>query len=262
MINPQSKPKHSFSERKPVLTVVIIELLLLLAVFAAGAIATIKQLDYTSPVLISFTPIAIVLMTYLTLRRKWGETGFRSLRSIPAGHAKYYIPLLLVLGTLALKGFEELSLSRLAFFIFFTLLVAFVEETIYRGLIFKTLLQKSAVAAVVTSSILFSITHLLNALSGQDMTDTIMQLIYALLLGAVLALLMLKNGNIIPLILFHFIHNLIQFLGNDLEDTGTLPYDLFILAVLIAYCAWLVWSIRTNSSIPSKGSEQANTVVH
>ncbi|MFL0378161.1 hypothetical protein ACH0BY_29890 [Paenibacillus amylolyticus] len=70
MINPQSKPKHSFSVRKPVLTVVIIELLLLLAVFAAGAIATIKQLDYTSPVLISFTPIAIVLMIYLTLRRK------------------------------------------------------------------------------------------------------------------------------------------------------------------------------------------------
>ncbi|MBT2287298.1 hypothetical protein J7E78_27720 [Paenibacillus polymyxa] len=27
--------------------------------------------------------------------------------SIPAGHAKYYIPLLLVLGTLALKGFGE-----------------------------------------------------------------------------------------------------------------------------------------------------------
>ncbi|MGN7416552.1 lysostaphin resistance A-like protein [Paenibacillus sp. SAF-068] len=263
MINTQSKSIHPFSERKPVITVVIIELLLLLAVFAAGAIATIKQLDYTSPVLISFTPIAIVLIIYLTFRRKWRETGFRSLRSIPAGHAKYYIPLLLVLGTLALKGFGELSLSRVAFFIYFTLLVAFVEETIYRGLIFKTLLRKSAVAAVVTSSILFSITHLLNALSGQQMKDTIMQLFYALLLGAALALLMLKNGNIVPLVLFHFIHNLIQFLGNDLEDTGTLPYDLFILAVLIAYCAWLVWSNRAYPSIPSNNtSEQDNKVVH
>ncbi|WP_458124971.1 CPBP family intramembrane glutamic endopeptidase [Paenibacillus sp. Z3-2] len=260
MISSPSKPKHSFSKRKPVLTVVIIELLLLLAVFAAGAIATIKQLDYTFPVLISFTPIAIVLIIYLTLKRKWGETGFRSLRSIPAGHAKYYIPLLLVLGTIALKGFGELTLSKVAFFVFFTLLVAFVEETIYRGLIFKTLLQKSAVAAVVTSSILFSITHLLNALSGQNMTDTIMQLIYALLMGAVLALLMLKNGNIVPLILFHFIHNLIQFLGNDLQDTGTLPYDLFILAVLIVYCAWLVWSHRTNTSVPFKRSKQRTTV--
>lgn len=261
MIKPNSRPNQSFSERKPVLTVVIIELLLLLAVVVAGAIATMKQLDYTAPVLISFSPIAIVLTIYLTVRRKWRETGFRSLRNIPTRDAKYYIPLLLVLGIITLKGFGELSLSKVSFFIFFTLLVAFVEETIYRGLIFKTLLRKSAVAAVMTSSILFSITHLLNALSGQSMTDTIMQLIYSLLLGAVLALLMLKNGNIVPLILFHFIHNLIQFLGNDLQDTGTLPYDLFILAVLIAYCAWLVWSHRMNASKPFKGRKQSNPIV-
>lgn len=61
-------------------------------------------------------------------------------------------------------------------------------------------LRKSAVSAVVTSSVLFSITHIINALSGQSMADTILQLIYALLLGSAFALLMLKNGNIVPLI--------------------------------------------------------------
>jgi hypothetical protein len=261
MKNSQSRQNKSFSVRRPVLTVVIIELLLLLAVFTAGAIATVKQLDYTSPVLMSFTPIAFVLVIYLTLRRKWGDTGFRSLRTIPVRHAKYYIPLLLVLGTLTLKGFTELTLSKVAFFIFFTLLVAFVEETIYRGLIFKTLLRKSAVAAVVTSSVLFSITHIMNALSGQSMADTVLQLIYALLLGAALALLMLKNGNIIPLILFHFIHNLIQFLGNDRQDSGTLSYDLFILVVLVAYCVWLTFSVRTKSS-SSERNTSGSSVVH
>lgn len=257
---PQSKQNQSFSTRRPVLTVVIIELLLLLAVFAAGAVATVKQLDYTSPVLMSFTPMALVLIIYLTLRRKWREIGFRSIRTIPASHAKYYIPLLLVLGTLALKGFTELAFSKVAFFIFFTLLVAFVEETIYRGLIFKTLLRKSAVAAVVTSSVLFSITHIMNALSGQSMADTILQLIYALLLGAALALLMLKNGNIVPLILFHFIHNLIQFLGNDRQDTGTLAYDIFILVVLVAYCVWLTFNVRTKLS-SSESTTQGSSVV-
>ncbi|WP_405154815.1 CPBP family intramembrane glutamic endopeptidase [Paenibacillus sp. FSL K6-0108] len=261
MKNPQSMQKQTFSVRRPVLTVVIIELLLLLAVFAAGAVATVKQLDYTSPVLMSFTPIALVLIIYLTLRHKWRETGFQSLAAIPASHAKYYIPLLLVLGTLALKGFTELTVSKVAFFIMFTLLVAFVEETIYRGLIFKTLLRKSAIAAVVTSSILFSITHIMNALSGQSMADTMLQLVYALLLGAVLALLMLKNGNIVPLILFHFIHNLIQFLGNDRQDTGTLPYDLFILVVLVVYCVWLTVSLRTKLS-SKKSSPPGGSVVH
>ncbi|PQP83840.1 hypothetical protein C0Q44_04070 [Paenibacillus sp. PCH8] len=62
-----------------------------------------KSFSERKPVLISFTPIAVVLIIYLTLRRKWRETGFRSLRSISANHAKYCIPLLLVLDTLALE---------------------------------------------------------------------------------------------------------------------------------------------------------------
>ncbi|MDQ0174064.1 CPBP family intramembrane glutamic endopeptidase [Paenibacillus tundrae] len=256
MANAQIR-KESFSKRRPILAVVIIELLLLFAVFAAGAVATIKQLDYTSPVLLSFTPIAIVLIIYLTLRRKWGEIGFRSLRTIPAEQTKYYIPLILVLGTIALKGFGELTLSKVIFFIFFTLLVAFVEETIYRGLIFNILLRKSAATAVLTSSILFSITHIMNALSGQNMADIALQLVYALLIGAVLALLMLKNGNIIPLVLFHFVHNLIQFLGDDLQDTSTLPYDIFVIVVLVGYCIWLTYSVRTQRhSIDSSNTSQ------
>ncbi|NUU74574.1 CPBP family intramembrane glutamic endopeptidase [Paenibacillus xylanilyticus] len=262
MTSPQTGRNPSFSERKPVLIVIIIELLLLLAVFAAGAVATVKQLDYTSPVLMSFTPMAVVLIIYLTVRRKWGETGFRSLRTIPVLHVKYYIPLLLVLGTIALKGFTELTLTKVIFFVFFTLLVAFVEETVYRGLIFKTLLRRSAMAAVVTSSILFSVTHMLNALSGQSVADTMLQLVYALLLGAVLALLMLKNGNIIPLILFHFIHNLIQFLSDDLQDANTLPYDLFLLVVLVFYCIWLTFSVRTTKRSSSDPGTTGHKVIH
>lgn len=262
MATPQTGKKPSFSVRRPVTAVLIIELLLLLAVFAAGAVATVKQLDYTSPVLMSFTPMAVVLIIYLTLRRRWSETGFRPLRTIPVQHAKYYIPLILVLGTIALKGFAELTLAKVTFFIFFTLLVAFVEETVYRGLIFKTLLRKSAVAAVVTSSILFSITHMLNALSGQSMADTMLQLIYALLLGAVLALLMLKNGNIIPLILFHFIHNLIQFLSDDLQDTDTLPYDLFLLIVLAVHCVWLIYSARKEKRVSADAGPAGHELIH
>ncbi|WP_416292728.1 hypothetical protein ACM7Q1_18685 [Paenibacillus illinoisensis] len=45
MATPQTGKKPSFSVRRPVLAVLIIELLLLLAVFAAGAVATVKQMD-------------------------------------------------------------------------------------------------------------------------------------------------------------------------------------------------------------------------
>ncbi|KTD83422.1 CPBP family intramembrane glutamic endopeptidase [Paenibacillus etheri] len=233
----------SFSQKHPVWTVVIIEVLLLLAVSAAGTYATIKELSYTAPVLLSFIPIALVLIIYFTLKSKWSDLGFRPLNTISSGNWIYYAPLVVILITISFKGFREISASEVMFFIFFTLLVAFVEESIYRGLIFKVLLTKGAKTAVITSSILFSITHLLNALSGTDITQILLQLVYALLIGFVLALLMLKNNNIVPLILFHFVHNLIQFVGND-NTSEYVGIDLLILLVLAVQCVWLALSFR------------------
>lgn len=237
------KTRVSFSQNHPVLTVIIIEVLLLLAVFAAGAYATIKELSYTSPVLISFIPIALVLMVYFTSKKKWNALGFHKLSSIPANDWVYYSPLLLILIVISLKGMRDISASEVLFFIFFTLLVGFVEESIYRGLILKTLLPKGIKTAVITSSILFAVTHVLNVLSGQDAFQTILQIVYALLIGAVLALLMVKNKNIIPLILFHFLHNFVQFVGNDNSD-AFIGYDVLILLVLAVHCVWLSLSLR------------------
>jgi hypothetical protein len=238
------KPEATFSQRRPILTVVIIELLLLVAVGAAGTVAAIREIaSANAPVLISFVPIALALIVYFTRKNKWTSLGFRSLRSISAGEWKYFTPLLLVLLIISLKGFESISLSRVLFFIGFTLLVGFVEESIYRGLILQTLLPKGVKTAVITSALLFSLTHILNLLSGQNLTETLLQIVYALLIGGALALLMVRNNNIIPLILFHFVHNLIQFVGNNNSDSY-LGYDLFILLVLAAQCVWLALSLK------------------
>lgn len=118
----------SFSQKHPVWTVVIIEVLLLLAVSAAGTYATLKELSYTAPVLISFIPIALVLLIYFTVKNKWSDLGFRPLNTISSGNWIYYAPLLVILITISFKGFREISTSEVLFFIFFTLLVAFVEE--------------------------------------------------------------------------------------------------------------------------------------
>lgn len=236
-----SPNKGTFSARRPVLSVIIIELLLLIAMFAAGAYAQIKQLDYTSPVLIAFIPIALVLIVYLTIRRKWAALGFESIRNIPSRNWIYYLPLVLVLGINCMNGFKSTSSSTLLYFIGFTLLVGFVEETIYRGLILRTLLAKGVTTAVATSSILFAVTHILNALSGQSLFDTILQIVYALLVGLVLALLIIMNNNILPLITFHFIHNLIQFMS---PDNSFWYGNLIVIAVLALQAIWLIVNLR------------------
>lgn len=242
MTNQLAPSRTSFTQRRPVLSVVIIELLLLFAVFAAGAYATIAKLDYTAPILISFIPIALVCIVYFTVRKRWRAYGFNSLSALSPSNLFYYAPLLLILIILSLKGFKAVTLTELLFFVFFTVLVGFVEETVYRGMILHILLPKGIAPAVITSSILFSLTHALNMLSGQDIARTILQLVYALLVGAVLALLMVKTKQILPLILFHTLHNLIQFLGN--ETTSTIVYNTIVIVILAAACLLLIPGIR------------------
>ncbi|TYP68077.1 CPBP family intramembrane glutamic endopeptidase [Paenibacillus methanolicus] len=237
----QPTRKRSLSASRPVLSVILIELLLLIAMTAAGAYATIKELSYTSPVLIAFIPIALALMAYMSLRRQWGRYGFRSLRGMTSSGWRYYAPLALVCAVLCFQGFESLTVAKVAFFLFFTLLVAFVEETVYRGLILNILLPKGAVTAVVASSVLFSITHMLNLLSGQSIGQTILQLAYSLLVGLALALLMVKDRLIWPLILFHFVHNLIQFLGKEGES---IVLDSLVLAILAVHCVWIMGGLK------------------
>ncbi|MBN3524985.1 CPBP family intramembrane glutamic endopeptidase [Paenibacillus apiarius] len=237
--------RATFTQRRPVLSVVIIELLLLVAVFAAGAYATIEELDYTAPILISFIPIALVCIVSFTARKKWKAYGFNSLSALTPSSLYCYAPLVLVLIILSLKGFKTVTFSELLFFVFFTVLVGFVEETVYRGMILHILLPKGIAPAVIASSILFSLTHVLNMLSGQDMARTILQLVYALLVGAVLALLMVKTKQILPLILFHTLHNLIQFLGN--ETTSTIGYDTIVIVILSAACLLLIPGIRNET---------------
>lgn len=232
-----------FTEKRPVLSVVLIELLLLATMFAAGAYATVQELDYTAPVLIAFIPISIILLIRLTWKKSWRRYGFLPLTAIPRQNLVYYLPLVLVLACIALNGFRAVSGREVLFFVFFTLLVGFVEETVYRGLILHILLRKKSVAAaVITSSVLFSVTHVLNMLSGQSAEDTVVQLVYALLTGAALALLIVKNKNILPLICYHFIHNLIQFLGPDGRSVSV--WDYVILAILLLHCIWLIFSLN------------------
>lgn len=97
--------------------------------------------------------------------------------------------------------------------------------------------------AVITSSLLFSLTHMLNMLSGQNATDTAIQLVYALLVGFALALLMVKHHNIYPLILFHFVHNFIEFIGNE----SNLIHASLVFLVLSAHCVRLLSSTRTSA---------------
>lgn len=221
--------KLSYSKKHPIISIILIEIIFLLVVFIAGAIATIKQLSYNTPILISFIPTALFLLFYFSWKRKWTYYGFK--REMKRENWILYLPLLIILIVLCLQGFSSQPLETIIFYVGFAILIGFVEESIYRGIMIKILLPLGILPAILTSSILFSVTHMLNLLSGQSLGQTGLQLAYSFLIGIVLAQLFIKTGNILPLILFHSLHNLIQFLGSGGSSTILDTIVIIILGV-------------------------------
>ncbi|KRD99262.1 hypothetical protein ASE46_13310 [Bacillus sp. Root239] len=101
-----------------------------------------------------------------------------------------------------------------------TLVIAFVEEMVFRGFILNLLLSKSYKVAVLLSSFLFAFTHSLNMLSGQSIGITIV---------------------------FHSLNNFLQF-TSPVEANDSLLINYALLLFLSGY-AFYLWNRKSSLSV-------------
>ncbi|HIW31678.1 MAG TPA: CPBP family intramembrane metalloprotease [Candidatus Paenibacillus intestinavium] len=243
---------NSFSVKKPLLTIVLIELMLIIFVAGGSAYISIAELTHPLAPFFGFIPITLFLLIYLTIKKQWNRYYFNSLSKLSKRQWIEYIPLLLILIVLLIanNGFQSAPFSFFAYMLLSQIfLVGFVEETLFRGIMLRILMPRGKTVAIVSSSVLFGITHALQALSGQSLEDTILQIVYAFILGFVLAILVVRNGSIILTILFHGLHNFLNFTGNT---PSTNLYTYLVLAILLLQLLWLFISTKNNSSLPIK----------
>ncbi|WP_137744414.1 CPBP family intramembrane glutamic endopeptidase [Robertmurraya siralis] len=228
--------------------IVGLELLLILFFTVNGAFVTITM--PTSPALqfIGLLPLAVGTYIYLVIKGKWNNYfSVKKLKPIKKTFL-FGVPLLLVL-LLVFIGNKGINTSSLldVFLIFMIQLfvVAFIEEIFFRGFMLNTLLSKGYKKAVMISSSLFAITHSLQLLGGQSLEDTLLQIIYAFVVGMVLSLLIINNQSIIMAIAFHGLNNSLQLMG---QDQGSSIFSYVIIAILITYSIFL-WMRASNATI-------------
>ncbi len=212
-----------------------LELLLIFFYVFNGAYVSIQQ--PSSPLLqfVLLIPLALGLLIYIASKKKWSNYFF-----IPINKENIliYSPLILILCIILIgtKGLNFDSFSDLLLmFIMQMFIVAFIEETVFRGIMLRILLTKGAFTAVWISSILFAVTHALQLLGGQSVEDTIIQIIYALLVGLVLSLLILDGQSILLTILFHGFNNFFNFMGNTESSMLTGYIIIFVLFVYMLF---------------------------
>lgn len=193
------------------------------------------------PVQFLAVAFCIFIVTYFI---GWWGTGFGA---VSWSGMIWFLPAWAVLGflfwgvanDLSLEGPRVMGGTTIALLIVTTLLVAFGEEVLFRGILLRgAIAQLSLPLAMMISTLLFGLFHYVNAIAGQDIANTSEQVLFAVLVGFFLAPIALRLGTLWPLILWHWLWNIAVILG---QTSGLLhPFVLFGIAVqsLVSVALW------------------------
>ena len=150
---------------------------------------------------------------------KYGLCGSR----IPASKMLYYIPMILMISVNLWYGISmNLSVAETLFYIISMLAVGFLEEIIFRGLLFQAMCKDGVKTAVIVSSITFGIGHIVNLIngSGAELLSNILQVGYAIAAGFLFTVIFYKTKSLLVCIGTHSILNALSVFGNEMAMTA------------------------------------------
>ncbi|MDO9493642.1 CPBP family intramembrane glutamic endopeptidase [Acetobacterium sp.] len=235
-----------FSSRHPLRSAIFLGLLPIFFATAAGVISVVSGLSETQMLItqtLSFG-ISILLGLLLVAHSKLGfeAFGFRKPDPNSSHVVLYFLPLLVAELLPFLNGFDlSLSLSQVGLLFIFAAVVGINEELFFRGLMFKILQTKGVKYAIIASSLLFGIGHAFTALSGSDPLYVIILIIFAGLFGLICAEIVVLTKSIIPVIVWHGLHD---FIANITLEAGTTLNMTLLMVQTLILCLYGVFLWR------------------
>lgn len=192
----------------------------------------------TAPVSIFLSLFLFVWIRKNDLSEKYGLCLFK-------GNWKnylYFIPLLLIMSVNLWNGVAmNMSAAESALRVVSMICVGFLEEVIFRGLLFKAICKKSVKQAIIISSITFGLGHIVNLLNGADFVPTLLQICYAVALGFLFTVIFYKGKSLLPCIVTHSVVNSLSTFGAE----GSRTYGMIITAVLcVISVVYVLWILR------------------
>lgn len=124
------------------------------------------------------------------------------------------------------------------------LIVGYVEEMLFRGLLFKAIEKDSVKQAVIISAVTFGAGHIVNLLTGQASLDTFLQMMYAIAIGFAFVMIFYKSGSLLPCIITHSVINITSKFSNhniseQAEQFWNYGATVFIIVIAGAYALYL-----------------------
>lgn len=165
------------------------------------------------------------------------EIGFRK-RTL----GMWVIPILIIETIPFIAGLnKDLSLPSFTALCFFMVFVGIFEEGIFRGILFRYLKQINLSTAIWGSTVLFSLGHAANLLSGKSLTLTVAQIIFAFLFGLVAAEIVALTNSLQWVIIWHAVHNIVDQMTNGQAPMAMQMLLLLIQCVILLVLALELW---------------------
>ena len=205
-------------------------------------------------------PIGILLSAILLLFLKKNELFASYGLCAPKASAKsmlYYLPILLIVSTNLWYGVTmNYGVPETVLYFLAMLCVGFLEEVIFRGLLFEAMRKDGIKSAVIFSSVTFGIGHIINLIngSGAELLPNLLQVIYATAAGFMFVMIYYKSKSLLACIAAHGIFNALSVFANEENAANeTRIWSAALLTVIAGACAvYLALTMKIND----KGEQQ------
>lgn len=192
-------------------------------------------------------PIALVLSAVLIVFLKRNELlkvyGLCKTK-VPAKRMLYYIPVLVMLTANLWYGIDlYVSPIEAILYVLTMLCVGFLEEVIFRGLLFHAMRKDGIKSAIIVSSLTFGMGHIINLVngSGAELLPNLLQVVYATAAGFMFVMIYYKTESLLVCIGAHGVFNALSVLGDDavVTDTMRIISCVFLFVVCGGYGVYL-----------------------
>lgn len=198
--------------------------------------------------------LSLTLLSFLKKNNLNKYYGF-CLPQAPHKIMLYYIPLLVMLSANLWYGVTlNYTILETILYILTMLCVGFLEETIFRGLLFEAMRKDNQKIAIIVSSVTFGIGHIINLFnsSGAELLPNLLQVAYATAAGFMFVMIYCKSKSIIACIISHGLFNSLSVFSSEASLTYKNQIISSILLILIttSYAVYLAFS--SNMEIEKK----------
>ncbi len=242
--------KETFRIKHPYAAVILLGLLCTFLTAVGMAIPQAMEFDTYMIYLISAISLVFSSGLGILIMKRTNITlstyGFQRSENNSFRKIWWYTPLIIMeILPPAIYGFSNQILPYQYLIVaFFTIAVGFNEEIYFRGLILQFLTVKGRKQAITGSAIIFGVLHLANAFNGKNLFYIILQMLFAFLVGFVLAEIVSITKSLWIVIIWHASHDFIAMTTEGELDTKALII-LSIQVLLLLMYAIGIWRKST-----------------